>query len=119
MLAPPNHGSEVADRFKNNYLFKRIMGPAGQQLGTEKNGKPKSFKPIPGTIGVLAGIKSYDPWFSRLFSGPNDGKVSIETTKLEEMTDFLQVNHGHTFMMKSEDVLEQILYFLRNSKFRK
>jgi triacylglycerol esterase/lipase EstA (alpha/beta hydrolase family) len=119
MLAPPNHGSEVADRLKDNFFFKHIMGPAGQQLATGKNGKSKSFKPIPGIIGVLAGKKSYDPWFSGLFSGPNDGKVSVESTKLEEMKDFLQVNHNHTFMQNGKDVIEQILYFLKNAEFRK
>jgi len=119
MLAPPNLGREVADRLKKNYFFKRIMGPAGRQLGTGKNEKPESFRPIPGTIGILAGTKSCDPWFSWLFSGPNDGKVSVENTKLPEMTDFITVNHGHAFMMKCEDVIRQILYFLGNSKFRK
>ncbi|MBW1899890.1 MAG: hypothetical protein JRI61_12675 [Deltaproteobacteria bacterium] len=119
MLAPPNHGSEVADKLKGNFFFKRIMGPAGQQLGTGKTDKPKSFKPIPGIIGILAGIKSYDLWFSWIFNGTNDGKVSAEATKLEEMDDFLLVNHGHTFIMNGDDVIEQILHFLKNSKFRK
>ena len=119
MLAPPNHGSDVADKLKGNFFFKRIMGPAGQQLGTGKTDKAKSFKPIPGIIGILAGIKSYDPWFSWIFNGPNDGKVSVEATKLEEMGDFLLVNHGHTFIMNGDDVIEQVLHFLENSKFRK
>jgi len=119
MLAPPNQGSEVADKLKGNFFFKLIMGPAGQQLGMGKTDKPKTFKPIPGAIGILAGIKSYDPWFSWIFNGPNDGKVSIDAAKLEEMGDFLLVNHGHTFMMNGDDVIEQILYFLRNSKFKK
>jgi triacylglycerol lipase len=119
MLAPPNHGSEVADKLKGNFFFKRIMGPAGQQLGTGKTDKPKSFKPIPGTIGILAGIKSYEPWFSWIFNGTNDGKVSTEAAKLEEMDDFLLVNHGHTFIMNGDDVIEQILHFLGNSRFRK
>ncbi|MFO7558457.1 MAG: alpha/beta hydrolase [Desulfobacterales bacterium] len=119
MLAPPNQGSEVADKLKGNFCFKRILGPAGQQLGMGKTDKPKSFKPIPGIIGVLAGNKSYEPWFSWIFNGPNDGKVSTEATKLEEMRDFLLVNHGHTFMMNGNDVIEQILYFLEHSTFKK
>jgi len=119
MLAPPNHGSDVADKLNGNFFFKLIMGPAGQQLGTGKTDKPKSFKPIPGIIGVLAGIKSHDPWFSWIFNGPNDGKVSTDATKLAEMRDFLLVNHGHTFIMNGDDVIEQILHFLGNSKFKK
>src|SRR6266550_5882203 len=30
MLAPPNHGSELADRFQHDYLYRRLTGPAGQ-----------------------------------------------------------------------------------------
>jgi triacylglycerol esterase/lipase EstA (alpha/beta hydrolase family) len=35
-LAPPNNGSEVSDFFKNNWLYKKFYGPAGQQLTTDQ-----------------------------------------------------------------------------------
>jgi len=117
MLAPPNHGSEVTDHLKDASLYKSTMGPAGQQLTTEKSSKPNLLKPIPGVIGVIAGSLTSDPWFSWMFEGPNDGKVSVESARLHEMSDFLVVEHGHTFIMNKKDVIQQILFFLEHGKF--
>jgi triacylglycerol lipase len=118
MLAPPNHGSEVVDHLKDASIFQEIMGPAGQQLSTQKSSKPNSLQPIPGTIGVIAGLMTSDPWFTWMFPGPNDGKVSVESTQLDEMSDFLVVEHGHTFIMNQKDVIKQVLFFLKHGKFR-
>lgn len=118
MLAPPNHGSEVVDHLKDASIFQEIMGPAGQQLSTQKNSKPNSLQPIPGTIGVIAGSMTSDPWFAWMFPGPNDGKVSVESAQLDEMSDFLVVEHGHTFIMNQKDVIKQVLFFLKHGKFK-
>jgi hypothetical protein len=118
MLAPPNHGSEIVDQMKEGSLFQEIMGPAGQQLSTQPNSKPNSLNPIPGIIGIIAGSVTSDPWFAWMFDGPNDGKVSVESTRLHEMADFLVVERGHTFIMNSDDVIEQVLYFLKHGKFK-
>ena len=118
MLAPPNHGSEVVDHMKDGTFFQKIMGPAGQQLSTQKNSKPNSLEPIPGIIGIIAGSVTSDPWFAWMFAGPNDGKVSVESARLDEMADFLVVEHGHTFIMNHQDVIEQVLYFLKHGKFK-
>ena len=118
MLAPPNHGSEVVDHMKDGSVFQEIMGPAGQQLSTHKNSIPNSLKPIPGTIGIIAGSVTSDPWFAWMFTGPNDGKVSVESARLDEMSDFLVVEHGHTFIMNQKDVIEQVLFFLKHGKFK-
>src|SRR5690606_5032077 len=34
LLAAPNRGSEVADFLKHNWLYRKIFGPAGQELTT-------------------------------------------------------------------------------------
>jgi pimeloyl-ACP methyl ester carboxylesterase len=118
MLAPPNHGSEVVDHMMEGSFFQEIMGPAGQQLSTQNNSKPNSLKPIPGIIGIIAGAVTSDPWFAWMFDGPNDGKVSVQSARLDEMADFLVVERGHTFIMKSDDVIEQVLYFLKHGTFK-
>ena len=118
MLAPPNQGSEVVDHMKESSFFEEIMGPAGLQLSTQNSSKPNSLEPIPGTIGIIAGSVTSDPWFAWMFDGPNDGKVSVESTRLYEMADFLLVEHGHTFIMKSDDVIQQVLFFLKHGKFK-
>lgn len=117
MLAPPNHGSEVSDTLKDYKWFQAALGPAAQQLGTGEDSVPNTLKPIPGTIGVIAGNDSSDPWFNWMFSGPTDGKVSVESARLEEMVDFLIVEEGHTFIMNDDEVIRQVKFFLQHGKF--
>jgi triacylglycerol lipase len=117
MLGAPNHGSEVVDKFKNSWWFKWMTGPAGQQLGTDNNAFVRSLRPLPFDVGIVAGNSSSDPWFAALFSGANDGKVSVESTKLPEMKDFIQVENGHTFMANSRNVINQVTAFLATGHF--
>ena len=60
---------------------------------------------------------SADPWFARLFDGLNDGKVSVASARLAGMRDYLTVPHSHTFMMRSDLVVRQVLAFLRDGRF--
>lgn len=118
MLSPPNHGSEIVDAYRNRWWFKLLNGPAGQVLGTDSSSLPNQLKPVSHQIGIITGNKSYEPWFSRLIRGANDGKVSVESAKLTEMTDFLVVNSGHTFIMNKPQVIKQIRYYLIHAKFK-
>jgi len=117
MLSPPNQGSEVADLLKDNAVFRFATGPAGQQLGTGTDSVPLKLEPIPGEIGIIAGSSSSDPWFSPAIPGEDDGKVSVERTRLVEMRDFLVVDSGHTFIMRDQTVIAQIIAFLQHGKF--
>ena len=118
MLAPPNHGSEVADALKENSLYEWAMGPAGQVLGTGPDSIANQLEPIPGEIGIIAGNTTSDPWFSPIIPGEDDGKVSVESARLDEMKAFLVVEAGHTFMMRNNLVIAQILSFLRDGEFK-
>lgn len=118
MLSPPNNGSEISDHLKDWYVYKKIYGPAGQELGKEKSGILNELKPIKDcNIGIIAGNKSIEPWFSFLLSGKDDGKVAVESTKLEEMTDFIVFHDTHTFIMYDKKVINEIRHFLKYGKF--
>jgi len=117
MLSPPNHGSEVVDALHDNYFYQAAMGPAGLQIGTGKHSLPNGLQPVPGDIGIITGNSTSDPWFSPIIPGDDDGKVSVERAKLDEMDDFLVVENGHTFIMRDDVVIRQVLYFLKNGTF--
>ena len=117
MLSPPNQGSEIADHFRNVFWYRWSTGPAGQQLTTAKDSLPNRLKSINVDVGIIAGTKSIEPWFSSLIPGKDDGKVSVKRTQLDEMKDFLSVPHTHTFIMCSLKVLRQIKNFLKHGKF--
>ena len=96
------------------------MGPAGQELGTsEAQSKPKRLKAVNIDIGVITGNRSYNPFFSWLIPGRDDGKVSTESAKLAEMKDFLILPSSHAFIMRDSHAIKQAIHFLRNSKFSK
>ncbi len=117
MISPPNHGSEIPDVLREVKLFRSILGPAALQLGTDSASVPNTLVPIQGQIGVITGNRSYDPWFSWLIPGPDDGKVSVDSARLEEMSDFLIVSSGHTFVMQNDLVIAKVIFFLNNGAF--
>lgn len=119
MLSPPNQGSEIAEALRKQPVFRFATGPAGQQLGTGLESVPLRLAPIPGEIGIITGNTSLDPWFSPLIPGDDDGKVSVERARLAEMRDFLVVSNGHTFIMRDDSVITQILGFLRDGRFER
>jgi hypothetical protein len=119
MLSPPNKGTELADRFKDLAFYRWLTGPPGQQLGTSASSLPNKLEPIDMEIGIITGRKTYEPWFSNLLPGEDDGKVSVESAKLDEMSDFRVVDSAHTFIMNDPEVIRQIDAFLRNGRFEK
>ena len=117
MLGPPNRGSQVVDKLAWVPGFGLWNGPAGFQLGTGEDSLPRQLGPARFAVGVIAGTRSLNPVFSRLLPGPDDGKVALESTKLEGMQDFLALPHTHTFMMRSAEVIRQTIFFLNNGRF--
>lgn len=117
MLGPPNKGSEVADKLKGNYIYQKIYGPTGQELGTTSEDVPKFLGQVDFELGIIAGDRSFNPYFSYLIPGLDDGKVSVESAKVSGMKDFLVVHGSHTFIMQKKEVIDQTIYFLRNGRF--
>jgi len=117
MLAPPNRGSRVVDEFADFPGYELLNGPAGFQLGTGPDSVPLQLGPANFEVGIIAGDRSINPVLSTAFNEPNDGKVAVADTVLEGMKDFLVVHHSHPFIMQSDEVVRQVIFFLANGKF--
>jgi triacylglycerol lipase len=117
MLGPPNQGSEIVDKLGSWWLFKKINGPAGCELGTAPDSAPNRIGPPSVSIGVIAGNRSINWINSFLIPGPDDGKVSVARTRLSGMADHLVLPTTHPFIMKNRSVIKQTIHFLRGGKF--
>ena len=91
MLGPPNQGSEIADWLHDMAFYQFVLGPSGQQLGTGADDFPRQLGAVNFPLGVIAGDRSFNPFFSRRLPGRDDGKVSVASTRVEGMSDFLTV----------------------------
>lgn len=117
MLGPPNHGSEVVDNLRNAPGFKLLNGPAGLQLGTDESSVPKSLGPVNFELGVIAGTRSINLILSTFLPNPDDGKVSVESAKVEGMCGFVTLPVTHSFMMRNSRVIAEVVAFLKNGRF--
>jgi len=117
MLGPPNKGSEIVDKLRDIPGFKLINGPAGMQLGTGDMSVPNKLGSADFSLGIIAGTNTINLILSTMLPRPNDGKVSVESTKLDGMNDHIAMPVTHPFMVKNQKVIKQVIYFLKNGEF--
>lgn len=117
MLSPPNHGSELVDRMGHWPPFRWWNGPAGSTLGTGPDDLPARLGPATFSLGIITGTRSYNPLFSAWIPGPDDGKVSVASAKLDGMQAFRTVDASHTFIMRDDRVITLTRNFLVSGHF--
>ena len=117
MLGPPNKGSEVVDVLGGLPGFHFINGDAGLQLSTDTYSVPNQLGPVNFNLGVIAGTRSINWILSLFIPGVDDGKVSVENTKVQGMNDHISLPVTHTFMMNNKQVIQQVIYYLRHGHF--
>jgi pimeloyl-ACP methyl ester carboxylesterase len=117
MLATPNHGSEIVDAIGHLGIFRLFFGELATQLGTSLDGLPKRLD-VPDTeIGVIAGSRWINPVGRWLLDSEHDGSVTVDSTRIEGMTDHIVVRRTHTFLMNGPEVAREAAHFLRHGKF--
>jgi pimeloyl-ACP methyl ester carboxylesterase len=117
MLGPPNHGSELVDAMVGWSLFRWINGPAGGELGTSSTSFAQQVGPAHFQVGIIAGKLSINWINSLIIPGPDDGKVSLESAKLDGMQDYVVVSATHPFLMKDRSAIAQVSRFLSTGCF--
>ncbi len=111
MLAPPNRPADLARAFKDNPVYRWFTGESGQQLASDEFYKKL---PVPtAEFGVIAGDRGQ----SVTFKEPNDGVITVESTRLDGMKAWVLVHQAHTFIMNSRQVAQLTVRFLEHGDF--
>ena len=117
MLAPPNQGTEIADRVGNWRLTRLLVGPLASQLGTGEADLPQRLPVLDAEFGVVAGSRWVNPLGPLMLSGPHDGTVPVTSTRLRGMTDHVVVPSSHLGMLSSKHVAAATVRFLQSGRF--
>jgi len=117
MIAPPNRGSDVSEFFKKTMLYQKRYGVSGQQIGYDIIKRVGISDSVTYTPGIIAGTDTQFPYFSWFINGEDDGKISIQRTKLKGMGDHLEMHFPHDTIMKQNKVAGQVLNYIKNHEF--
>ena len=116
LLGTPSQGSELVDIYGDSWLFK-IIGPTARLLGTADNSFPNQIGPPYYPLGIIAGTSSFNPITDDHLPGPDDGLVSVRSTRIDGMTDFLLVDTSHSMMRYNDTVANETIHFLKKGRF--
>jgi pimeloyl-ACP methyl ester carboxylesterase len=118
MIGTPNGGSEIADRLKDVALYRAYFGPAGLQLMTTKDATLAALPPLDYEVGIIAGNRFLDPISALLLlPRPNDGRVSVASSRLDDMADHTTVKASHMGLLLHPASVRQTIAFLRSGRF--
>jgi pimeloyl-ACP methyl ester carboxylesterase len=118
MLAPPNAGSEIADLLRGQWWFRQLLGPAGGQLATRRDSAlSEALGQTNFELGIIAANKSISLTGSMLLPRPNDGRVSVASTRDALAADHITLPAAHTTILLSPRAIAQVLAFLRDGQF--
>lgn len=117
MIAPPNSGSELNDVFPDAKWLHSKPGPAAMQISALPDSWVNQLGPVNFELGVIAGNSNRNWLTDWLIPSDDDGAVSVASTRVEGMNDFLIVPKSHVKIRRSEIVLKQAAHYLKYGAF--
>lgn len=120
MISPPHKGSFVADfaveKLKWDGLFQWVTGHVGHDLTTAG---AASLPPLRLPVGIIVGGTGGKLGFNLMAGTDNDSTVSIESSRVELMADFIQIpGWSHTLILWNQNAADQIVHFIEQGKFK-
>jgi len=119
MIAPPNHGSEMADFGSSIEILKKIGGPNVTLMKTDSCSYANNL-PIPynSEVGIIVGSLGPNIGYNPFIEGDNDGLVTPEETKLGIEKDTAVVRGFHGLLPQRKIVCKQVIHFLKSGTFQ-
>ena len=118
MLAPGNAGSRILTYLGRLPLYSALMGPAARQSADDEGCFACGLPPkLSADFGVIAGCLPLDPFAFLAAPEPNDGRVTVQSTRLQGMRDHLVVAASHETILFHPVAILQTICFLQTGKF--
>jgi triacylglycerol lipase len=105
MIAPPNQGTELAELFVDSSWIDTNSGPAKIQLSALQDSWVNQLGPVNFAVGIIADNYNFNLLTAWLLPGDEDGVVSVESTKVKSMKDFMIVPEKHFRLRGNQTVL--------------
>lgn len=110
MLAPPNAPAVMAGRLRRWTLYRWIAGDAGQKLSD-----PSFYSGLP-VPDVEFAVLSGDKGWRIVGPEPNDGVITVRSTRLRGAKAELTLHRTHTFIMNAPETGRAVAAFLRTGR---
>lgn len=120
LITAPNNGSELVTSIQNNKSLSWVlMGPAVHDIAVGS----EFFKTLPlpdYNVGIITADKSMNPITSMfILEGMDDGTLTIESMKLPNMKDIVNLPSTHTLVLSHPEISTQVESFLKEGRFIK
>jgi hypothetical protein len=118
MIAPPNHGAQIADFFGGQAVFRFILGPNIQHLMTDSASLANRL-PLPahGELGIIIGVKAKKKGYNPFIAGDNDGYLTPGAARLGVEKEAVLVKAEHSLIIHNKKVLALTHLFLTTGSF--
>lgn len=123
MLAPPNNGAGIVNRFDRVPALLRVMGRPAHELRRGASWLA-GLGPPPVETGIIAGTRGFDvvnptSWLNALLGAHerSDGTVELDSTRLPGMRDYLAIDAAHSFICDNPVAIRQTVHFLQHGRF--
>jgi len=117
MIGTPNAGSCVAEFLGEWWLYKKLMGPAGQDLRSGPRGIARTLGIPQCEFGIIAGGTGKRWGMNPFIPGDNDATVAVAETYLDGALDFLLLPYPHPFIQSFPRTIRNTIHFLRHGHF--
>lgn len=118
MIAPPNHGSLMADKVHQTGLYRLVWGDhSGAELRASNAHFWTDLPPPPIEFGIIAGGRGGPRGFNPLIPGDNDGTLAVAETRLPGARDFVLLPYQHTGIVLRKATAERVVRFLETGRF--
>ncbi len=117
MMSPPHHGSEWADLASKINIPDQLRSKPLKEIRTSPDSFVHQLGEIDYELGIIGANRHFGTLTSPVFSGENDGVVSIDSMKVNGMKDFIVLRKLHVTMVFSPKVIKQTTHFLQHGQF--